>query len=272
MTSRSSVFIHWEPLTQPRIILPSLPGTQHAVNILVCWCLPEDKGTKEKARAPVSRCRQWEVCVFVCTRRLRRVGSVNVLATHTTNRSHRPRKLLPGQLALSWWQRRLSRNQSPPCLPAAPLHRFVGVGVCVRVWQRKPVSARPERVFMCVPCWGFSRFNLPKRLEIKKKSGGIFEISQSSYQKPSRWWERGCGFWTTDTGIKSGWSIRFCCVCRMNMIMKAARLLKRTVSWESVSIGRKLWGKIIFLGRRIGIITDMSFCLFFFEKNEAESS
>lgn len=88
--------------------------------------------THGKPWAPVSCCsRQWEVC-FCVHGSWGRQGHRVFLATHTTKRSHRPREPLPGQLALSWWQRRLRRNQSEPCLPAAPFHRFMDACVYVR--------------------------------------------------------------------------------------------------------------------------------------------
>lgn len=107
------------------------PFTHYAVNILVCWCFSEDRNPW-KTLGSCQLLQQAVGGVFLCTLKLRPAGHRVFLATHTTKRSHRPREPLPGQLALSWWQRRLSRNQSEPCLPAAPFHRFMDACVYVR--------------------------------------------------------------------------------------------------------------------------------------------
>lgn len=108
--------------------------------------------THEKLWVAVSRCsRQWEVCFCACGRWGRR-GQRVLLATHATKRNHRLCEPLPGQLALSWWQWRLSRNQSQPCLPAAPFHRFMDA--CVYVCAGKslflPDLSLPRFACVCV--------------------------------------------------------------------------------------------------------------------------
>lgn len=89
--------------------------------------------------------------VFVLMWWLQRMGAASVLATHATKRSHRP-----FELSLNSWHsaddsKGLARINLHNVLPAALLHRFVCVGVCV--WQRKLVSTRSEyspSVCMCI--------------------------------------------------------------------------------------------------------------------------
>ena len=146
---------------------------------------------------------------------------------------------LPGQLALSWWQRRLSKNQSPSCLPAAPLHRFVGVGYG-HVRQRKPVSARPECVFVfvCIKYNAEVWADLIFRCDYKWTSTGIFDISPSSYQNPAGGEAGGAVVPELMTLIKSGWLISFSRGCRMNVIIKSATNLYMSISWVTLPTNR----------------------------------
>lgn len=132
------------------------PFTHYAVNILVCWCFSEDRNPW-KTLGSCQLLQQAVGGVFLCTWKLRPAGHRVFLATHTTKRSHRPREPLPGQLALSWWQRRLSRNQSEPCLPAAPFHRFMDARVCTCVVEKAcscPTRVCPDlHAFVCACAW-----------------------------------------------------------------------------------------------------------------------
>lgn len=218
------------------------PFTHYAVNILVCWCFSEDRNPW-KTLGSCQLLQQAVGGVFLCTWKLRPAGHRVFLATHTTKRSHRPREPLPGQLALSWWQRRLSRNQSEPCLPAAPFHRFMDA--CVRAWWKKPVPARPEFALICMrlcahvheaPCRRFSRFNLPTDYKWKsrgsvshhhqsmKTGGGREHVVSSQLMMLIKFWL-----------INS-----FCYGWRANVIIKPARLLRMPISQATVSSQIKL--------------------------------
>lgn len=205
------------------------------------------KKNREKTWAALGRrVVQWEVCF--CVYVVAAVGGVRefffFLPTHATKQSHRPCKLSLD----SWHSADDSRG-----LAGINLHRVCLLHHFIDLWPWVHTCAAEKAcfcqtwvcIYLCVRVHKVPMLRVQQILifpcDYKWKSSGIFEIPPWSYQNPGRWWKRaGSGFWTNDAVIKSGWSIRFCCVCRMNMSMKAAWLLQMSISWASVSMERKL--------------------------------
>lgn len=173
--------------------------------------------------------RQWEI-VFVSMWRMQLMGAGSVLATHTTQRSHRP-----FELSLNSWHSAddskglAGINLHHVCL----LHRFIDLYAWVCACGRES-SFLPALsvslcacvcVFMCIKYHTEGSANLIFPCDYKWISGEISEISQSSYLNPSGGREQAVVS-ELMTLIKSRWSIRLCCVCRMNMIMKVVKLLQ----------------------------------------------